>query len=284
MAGLCFSRLVLALALALWGAVLPQVARAEEEAAVPVSEGAADVEEEEDETKKLLKQLTISLVEDVVDEQTIAIRNAAKAGSPRMLLRLGNTAIPEKGSSLSEAEHKERLQASKDYFSKLVAKQMIHYKVAAEQYQPAPAEDGHEVFLADVWLVGGRHINSLLKKEGHLIHAEQYKEELARDILSAEADESKKQAYKDLEEALKESEAAKAKERAEKVAAQKAAEKAEAEKGEPVGLAGYAGLMVFLAILIGALTNFGRAPEKKKVNLNRKRGFVGRLFAKLKGN
>merc|ERR1719191_958829 len=130
---------------------------------------------------------------------------------------------------------------------------MIHYKVAAATHQPAPVEDGDvPVLLADVWLVGGRHVNSLLAKEGHLTHVEEYKEELARDILSAEAEETKKQSYKELEEALKESEAAKAKERAERAAEQRAAEKAELEKGEPIGLAGYFGLAVLLVIVIGA--------------------------------
>jgi endonuclease YncB( thermonuclease family) len=263
---------MLALALVL-GILFPTapLARAEESAAV-TSADTVQEEEEEDETRKLLKQLTITLAEDVVDERTIAVRNAAKAGSPRLLLRLGNTATPEGAAP-------EKVVESKAYLSKLIAKQMIHYKAAADEYQPASGE----TVVADVWIVGGRHVNSLLTKEGHLVHAEEYKEELARDILSAEAEETKKQSYKELEEALKESEAAKAKERKERAAAQKAAEKADQEKGEPIGLGGYAGLMILAIIVIGAVTNFGREDGKKKVNLNRKRSFMGKLWSKMKG-
>jgi endonuclease YncB( thermonuclease family) len=271
---------MLALALVL-GVVLPAVplARAEEAtAAAPADATTEPAEEEEDDTKKLLKQLTISLVEDVVDERTIAIRNHGKPGSPRIFLRLGNTATPEGASP-------EKIEATKAYLSKLVAKQMIHYKAAAEMYQPAPVEDGEApMMVADVWVVGGKHVNSLLTKEGHLTHIEEYKEELARDILSAEAEETKKQSYKELEEALKESEAAKAKERAEKAAAEKAAEKAEREKGEPIGLGGYMGLAVVLVIVVGVATNFGRPADKKRVNLNKKRGLLGKLWLKLKGH
>lgn len=260
--------------------LLPTVA-AEEAADAPAAPAAGEEDAgEEDETKSLLKQLTISMVADVVDERTFAIRDTAK--NARKLIRLGNTAAPERG-DLDEAEHAKKIEAGKAFLAKLLEKQMIWYKAAPEEHQPPSSEEGEDqVVLADVWLIDGRHINSLAKKEGHLFQAEHYQEELARDILTAESEASKKQSYKELEEALKESEKAKAKERAEKEKQARAAKKAEEEKGEPLGFAGWMGIVVLLIIVVGAVTNFGRE-SKKKVNLNRKRGFFGRLWLKLKG-
>merc|ERR1711869_112690 len=74
--------------------------------------------------------------------------------------------------------------------------------------------------VADAWNIDGRHITSMLTKAGHLKADEKYKSELARDILSAEADEKKKDSYKKLEEALAQS--------------NKEQEQAEEEEGEPV--------------------------------------------------
>merc|ERR1740138_734479 len=105
-------------------------------------------------------------------------------------------------------------------------------------------------------MIDGRHVNSLAKKEGHVLNLDNYREELARDILTVEAETAKKQSYKDLEEALKESEAAKAKERAAKRQEELAAKKAEEEKGEPLGLAGWFGVATVVIILVGASTNF----------------------------
>lgn len=265
-------RLPLALAVLL-ASVLPSAMLAAEDAA-EVAEG-----EEGDETKSLLKQLTISMVGEVVDERTFVVRDTAK--NARTLVRLGNTAPLDRG-DLDEAEHAKKLEAGKAFLSKMLEKQMIWYKAAPEEHQPKGEGDDEKVVVADVWLIDGRHINSLAEKEGHVLHVEQYREELARDILTVEAESAKKQSYKDLEEALKESEAAKAKERAAKRQEELAAKKAEEEAGEPLGLAGWFGVATLVIILVGAATNFGRE-SKKKINLNRKRGFFGRLWQKLKG-
>lgn len=260
-------RLLLVAAALFCAGFLPAFA---EEASAPAGEAPAAEAEENDETKQLLEKLTISMVAEVVDERTFVIRDTTSKG--RKLLRLGNTAVVEKG-SMSDDEHQEKVEAAKSALGKLVGKQMIWWKAAPEEAQPSG--DG-ETVIGDVWLIDGRHINSLLKKEGHLPHAEEYKEELARNILTAEADEKKRESYKELEEALKESEKAKQK-------AEKEAKKAEELKGEPIGFGGYLGLMVLVIIVVGVLTNFGRPNPKNKVNLNRKRGIFEKLWLKLKG-
>merc|ERR1719253_2285769 len=119
------------------------------------------------------------------------------------------------------------------------------------------------------------HINSLLKKDGHLVHVEEYKEELARNILRAEAEEKKKESYKELEEALKESEQAKRK------AAKEEKMAADLATTEPIGFGGYVGILMLAALVLGVVTNFGQ-PAKKKTNLNRQKGPLERLWIKLK--
>ena len=47
----------------------------------PVNEGPAC--EENDETKKMLKQLTIAMISEVIDERTVLIRDAASKGPKR---------------------------------------------------------------------------------------------------------------------------------------------------------------------------------------------------------
>ena len=234
------------------------------------AEAAAATEEQPDETKQLLDQLTITMISEVVDERTLAIREAG--AKSRQLLRLGNTASPEKG-RLSDADHKEKVEASKAALTKLVDKQIVRWKAAAQEYQP---KGGAEAVVGDIWLIDGRHVNSLLKKEGHLAHVEEYKEELARNILRAEAEEKKKESYKELEEALKESEKAK-----QKVA--KEEKKAEyLATTEPIGFGGYVGILMLATLFLGVATNFGQ-PAKKKTNLNRRKGPLERLWTKLKG-
>merc|ERR1719221_2160858 len=111
---------------------------------------------------------------------------------------------------------------------------MVWYKPAAPEHQPAPTEgaDGkpEDVVLGDIWTTEGRHINSLVLKEGHVVPAQHYEEELARDILQAESEKQKEQSYKDLEEAIKESE----KEKAKAAAAEKAEAKKRQQENEPV--------------------------------------------------
>merc|ERR1719482_396966 len=118
---------------------------------------------------------------------------------------------------------------------------MMLWKAAPDEHQPKDDEEDEDldgkIVVADAWTVDGRHIPSLLAKEGHLAASPMYESEFAKDILSAAADEEKKEAYKKLEEALKESEAAKAAERKAQQEAQRAEE--EAEDAEPIGFGGW---------------------------------------------
>merc|ERR1712224_968963 len=100
---------------------------------------------------------------------------------------------------------------------------------------------------------------------------EKYKSELARDILSAEADEKKKDSYKKLEEALAESN----KEQAQ-------AEEEEEEPVEPLGIGGWIGILVVVITVVGAFTNFGRGSTGKRTNPNKKRSFFQNILYKLK--
>ncbi|CAK0856520.1 unnamed protein product [Prorocentrum cordatum] len=122
----------------------------------------------------------------------------------------------------------------------------------------------------------GRHVATMLVAEGHLAGAEQYTEELARDILTAGSDEAKKRAYRELEEAIKESQ----KHTAEETKAAKT--KAEADlPPEGIGLGGWVGIFMLVGILTWAV--FLAPAKKKKVNLNRKRGLFEKMWLKLKG-
>merc|ERR1712107_249158 len=111
----------------------------------------------------------------------------------------------------------------------------------------------------------------LMLKEGHVLSAEHYQDELARDILGAAAEKDKEKSYKDLEEAIRESE----REKQKIAAAERAQARKDAEANEPVGpmgFAGWAGLVVFFAIVgFSAWTGF---QKKKKNNPNRKRGVL----------
>ena len=256
--------------LAFAAALLCSVLATAEDPPAADAEAPAATDEQPDETKLLLEQLTISMISEVVDERTLAIRDTTSKG--RKLLRLGNTAGPAQG-SLSHDDHQEKTEASKAAMSKLVAKQMVWWKAAPEENQP---KGDAETVVGDIWLIDGRHINSLLKKEGHLMHVEEYKEELARNILTAKADEEKKESYKELEEALKESEKAKRKAAKEEKMAEDLA------KTEPIGFGGYVGIWMLATLVIGVMTNFGQ-PTKKKINLNRQKGPLKRLWTKLQG-
>jgi len=214
------------------------------------------------------------MVSEVVDERTVLIRDSAKAG--RKLLRLGNTAAPERGSQ-SEAEHEDKIESSKGALRQLVGKQMVWWKAAADEFQPKGEDpSGEAVVLADLWLMDGRHIPTMLVTEGHLAKTEHYAEELARNILTAESDAVKKESYKELEEAIRESQKYKAEE------AKAAKAKAEADMpAESIGLGGWVGIVVLVGVVAAA---FLLVPEKKKkVNLNRKRGFFEKVWSKLKG-
>lgn len=249
--------------------LLSPATSAEESAAEP----AAAETEEEDETKKLLSQLTIVMGGDVVDAQTFTVRDTAKAG--KKVMRLGNTRLPEQG-DLSDEQYAAKVEAGKAALEKVIGKQMVWHKEA-----PVEQSDASTV-LVDAWSIDGRHINSMMKSEGHLAHQEEYTSELAKDILSVAAEKSKQESYKELEQALKESQKAEREER--KKARAKAAEEAQAEEeSEPIGLAGWCGIAMLGVIVLGALTNFGKG-SNKKVNLNRKRGMFEQFWMKLKGS
>merc|ERR1719440_2766527 len=213
---------------------------------------------------------------EVVDEQTFAVRDASK-GSKYIYVRIGNTGSPPRG-SLDDDDYAEKQKVAREALGKLVDKQMIWYKAAPDAVQSTNSS-GSPVVLADVWTTDGRHVGNFLKKEGHLSDEQVYDTDLAKDILTVAAEEEKKESYKKLEEALKESE--KAKQEAAK-AARAQAEEEEAENVEGLGMAGWLGVLMVSVIVIGAATNFGR-PSNKKVNLNRKRGALERFWMKLKG-
>merc|ERR1719276_830263 len=271
---MCFKLLVqLVLAVSLF-----DVVRGEDAAVDATAE--ADATGDKGDADNIMKQLTIAMASEVIDERTFSVRDAAQKG--KTLVRLGNVA-PVERASLTEEEYAEKVEAGKAALAKLVEKSMMLWKAAPEEHQPKEDEEDEDldgkIVIADAWTVDGRHIPSLLTKEGHLVASPMYESEFAKDILSAAADEEKKDAYKKLEEALKESEAAKAAERKAQQEAQRAEE--EAEDVEPIGFGGWLGLVVLAVLVVGALTNFGRE-DKKKVNLNRKKGLFEKLWNKVK--
>merc|ERR1740138_865198 len=132
---------------------------------------------------------------------------------------------------------------------------MIWYKAAPEAHQPAASDDGTpDIVVADVWGIDGKHISTALLKDGHLSEEKKYEEELAKDILTVAAEEEKKDSYKKLEEALKESE--KFKQEAAR-AARAQAEEEDAAENESFGFSGWTGVAMIAVIVIGAATNFG---------------------------
>merc|ERR1712224_321565 len=126
---------------------------------------------------------------------------------------------------------------------------------------------------ADLWVRGGTHVNTALKKEGHLSDVKEYESELAKDILGAAAKDEKDDSYKKLNEVLKEHEAEKRK--ADKAAKDKAEEEEAAAQGLCFG--GWIGIALLAALGVGIATNFGQ-PSKKKSSLNRKKGAFEKLW------
>merc|ERR1719301_394123 len=169
-------------------------------------------------------------------------------------IRLGNVAMPERG-SMSDAEYQEKVDEAKAALAAFVDKQMVFWKEAPEEHQPPPVEGETPVMIADAWTIDGRHITSMLTKAGHVKADQQYKSELAKDILSAEADEKKKDSYKKLEEALAQSNKE-----------QEQAEEEEEEPVEPLGIGGWIGIAVIVITVVGAFTNFGRGSTSKRTN------------------
>jgi len=233
-----------------------------EEAEV-AAEAAADDPGEADPTKAVIDQLTIGMVSEVIDGRTFEIRESgASHGRKKTHVKLGNVVIPTKGAGPSEEQHKARLEAGKDALSKLVNKQMIWWKAGPDEVQPPPpgADDKEAPFqvIGDAWLMDGRHINSLLAKQGHLDREAAYESELARDILSAEADVQKKEAYKQLEEALKESGKQQKKELEDRL-------KEEAMKPVPFGATGWIAIGSLGLLILWVLYTWLNSNKKKKV-------------------
>merc|ERR1712146_453197 len=117
-------------------------------------------------------------------------------------------------------------------------------------------------------------------KEGHLSDEKAYETDLGKDILTVASEEEKKQSYKELEEALKESE--KAKQAAAK-AARAEQEKEEAENVESIGVVGWLALGLLVALGVGAFFNFGRAKKSSK-NMNRKLSTCEKFMNKFKSS
>merc|ERR1712216_981860 len=99
-----------------------------------------------------------------------------------------------------------------------------------------------------------------MKEQGHVLERPLYHSELAKDILSVAFEKQKKEDYKKLEAALKENEKA---QRAEKEEAKAKAAKEEEEQTSPLGLGGWLGILLVVALLVGVLTNFGFKGDKK---------------------
>merc|ERR1719181_2735655 len=151
------------------------------------------------------------MISEVVDERTVLVRDtsAKEARKKTIHLRLGNAGPPHRG-SLDDSDYAEKANVAKAALAKLVDKQMVWYKAAPESLQAPSTPAGEpDVVIADLWSIDGRHIPTALKKEGHLAELQEYESELAKDILTVAAEHEKKESYKKLEEALKESEAAK---------------------------------------------------------------------------
>lgn len=235
------------------------------------------------ETQNLLNDLAIHMGGEVIDERTFIVRDSAStARGGKKKIRLGNVAPIEKG-SMSDEEYAEKVEAAKNALTQFVDKQMIFFKEAPAEAQPVLKEGEPEpeipMVVSNIWTIDGRHVNTILAKAGHLAKTEDYVDEMAKDILTAAADDSKRDQYKKLEEALAENEKAK-----KEAKAKQQEEEAEAEDVEYFGLAGWLGMIVMIVLVVGALTNFGRPKQAKRLNLNKKKGFFDGLMSKVKGN
>jgi len=223
--------------------------------------------EEADPTKQLLEQLTIGMME-VIDERTLKVRSTSPKEKKNMVLRLGNTGAPARG-ALSEGEYAEKVNAAKAALVKIADKQALWYKAAPDNVQSSA-----EVTIADLWNKGGMHVNSALKKEGHLSDAKEYEYEFAKDILGAAAKEEKEQSYKKLGELM-------AEQQKEAQAKVKQVEDEEAAAA-PFGIGEFLGCALVIGLLVGVATNFGKASHKRK-NMNRRPGLIEQLWRRMLG-
>eukprot|EP00747_Dinoflagellata_sp_TGD_P161988 gnl/TRDRNA2_/TRDRNA2_179099_c0_seq1.p1 gnl/TRDRNA2_/TRDRNA2_179099_c0~~gnl/TRDRNA2_/TRDRNA2_179099_c0_seq1.p1 ORF type:complete len:277 (+),score=83.54 gnl/TRDRNA2_/TRDRNA2_179099_c0_seq1:89-919(+) len=230
----------------------------------------------------VLDQLTLDVAVEVIDERTFTLRDkpgARKAKAGKTLIRLGNVEPIQQG-SMSDEEYYEKVETAKDHLKSFVQRKPIYYKAAPDEHQLPKPGDGEDVtIIADAWTIKGVYVSKQMIEAGHLSSNTVYTHELAKDILSVESEKAKKQAYAELEEVLKEN--AKAKQQEALEAARQAKEEEE-NQVEPIGLSGWLGLFVVALLMIGVLTNFGRA-SSKKVNLNKKKGPIEKFFSKFKG-
>jgi hypothetical protein len=236
-----------------------------------------ELENKATEVKSIMDQLTISMAGEVIDERTFRIRDTGSSMKKRDI-RLANVGEVPRRTADDDDTYEDKVSAARAALGRLVEKQMMLWKAAPEEFQP---KDG-AFTLADVWTSDGRHIPKLLKSEGHLVHNEDFDSEWAKDILSAEAEKSKAEQYKKLEEALKEDAQEKRREAKAQREAQRKAEE-DAVASEPLGFVEYTALGVFLILVVGAFFNFGRAKTAPRTNLNRKRGVFEKFWMKLKG-
>merc|ERR1719410_2499678 len=174
---------------------------------------------------------------------------------------MGNIKPLRQGAAHSDEEHAAKRAAATEAFKGLVDKQMIWWKAAPDEHQPPPpAEDSKEVptIIGDLWTTDGLHINGFMAKQGHVDRDTKYHSDLARNILTAESEERKKESYAELEKALKENqkEKLKAMEAHAKQQREEAKAKEKAEK-EAIGVGGYAALGMVAVLVLAALCNFG---------------------------
>lgn len=219
--------------------------------------------EEEDETKQVLDQLTIAMVTEVIDEVTIEISQSGKGEGRRagkIHIKLGNIKPVRKGAAHSDEQHTEKRAAAKQALTDLVGSKIIRWKAGPDEHQPAAPAEGSkdpQVIVGDMWLSDGRHINGLLANAGHVDRDTVYKSELTRDILQAASEERKKEAFVELERAMRES----AREKKKQYAAELAKEK---DAPEPIGVTGWIGLGLLVLMGLAGYYNFGRGSSKKK--------------------
>lgn len=184
----------------------------------------------------------------------------------------------------------------------LVDKRRVYIKALPEELQASAADgaqEGAETLLADVWDADGRHLGRLLVEGGsatdELGPSAPRSELFGRDASPAalseaavhSAEEAQERAAAEKEEAMKEIADAAGKvfedAAAEREARQREAAARAAEENPGGGAALGAGAVVALAIAAGAAANFGR-PSGRKINLNRKRGWLEQQLRKLKGS
>lgn len=250
------------------------LAVADEEAEEAEAPGAGAAEAGTDETSNLLKELTISMVSDVVDAHSFVVHDTAAKGRKKLIMRLGNVATLKQAANVDDEQYAAKREGAKAALEKMVAKQMIWWKAAPDAVQPP--QTGENPLIVDAWNIDGKHINGWLRKQGHLSSVEEYSHDLNKDILTAAADQEKKDSYKKLEEAMREQSKAAKEAALLMTAAEKVAEKAAKEEADAsMGFGGYVALVIVAILGVGVMTNFGRGNDKKKLAKHKPKGAKG---------